>query len=295
VSVTIYDLPTGYGAFTLYLLGGPKLVPAVGYMGGKRKLAPNIAEAMGVSPGLRPDRVVLADAGCPGWVWPELLDVKRAAKVAELLWSWRHEGPVELWERLVKLPPAADPSERAAQVLWLQGRAASNTPIQWDGERWVMATGARGGARRGETFAASQKALVCRGKWRGEYSAGLRSPVTVAQRVKAIAHILARQPVTFHHGDIFEVLDDPRAGDLVYLDPDYQGCTSYGFTVPRARLLDVAEDLRARGVLVGISEAVPLPLPGWHTLDLTCPGGKPEWLTLSREPVRRQARLGWAA
>lgn len=291
--MTLYDLPTGYGAFFLYLLGGPKVRPGVGYMGGKWRLSPDIAEAMGVGPRLCPNRVVLADAGCPGWVWPEILEVKRAAKVAEVLWSWRHEGPVELWERLVKLPPATNQSERAAQVLWLQGRAASATPIQWSVERqrWEMATGARGGKRRGETFAATQKALVCRGnKWRGEYSAGLRSPITVARRIEAIARTCSRHNVTFYHGDLFDVLD-AQAGDLVYLDPDYQGCTSYGFTVDRRRLLAVAEELSARGVLVAISEAVPLPPPGWWHLDLTRPGGKPEWLTMNREPARRQARL----
>lgn len=289
----LYDLPTGYGALFLYLLGGASLVPAVGYMGGKRTLAPEIAEAQGLGPGLRPDEVILADAGCPGWVWPELLDKQRARRVGDVLGSWGGEGPVELWERLVALPPFEDPSERAAQVLWLQGRTASSTPLQWDGANWVMATGARGGARRGETFKASQKPLVCRGTWRGEYSAGLRSPLTVARRIAAISRTLASHRVRFHAGDLFEVLD-AGLGDVVYLDPDYQGCTSYGATVPRLRLLDEAENCRARGARgarVAISEAVPLPLPGWWHLDLTRPGGKAEWLTMSHPPQHRQLRL----
>lgn len=291
--MTVYDLPTGYGGFILWLLGGPRLVPAVGYMGGKRRLAPVIGEALGVAPGLKLDRVVLVDAGCPGWVWPEILDVQRAARVAEVLWSWRHEGPVELWERLVKRPPAADPSERAAQVLWLQGRAANNSPIRWDGALWRMdATG------RAQQFRAHRPRTPQARQGRPQsvgHSRGLTTVLTVAQRVEAIARALSRHRVTFHHGDIFDVLDDARTGDLVYLDPDYQGCTSYGATVPRARLLDTAEDLRARGVTVGISEAAPLPLPGWWHADLTLPGGKPEWLTLSREPQTRQARLWGAA
>lgn len=283
--MTLYDLPTGYGAFFLYLLGGPKLVPAVGYMGGKRRLAPDIAEVMGVGPGLKPDRVVLADAGCPGWVWPEILDVARAAKVAEVLWSWRQEGPVELWERLVKLPPAADPAERAAQVLWLQARTANNSPLRWTDKGWRMdATG------RAQQFrATSGQKLWARGDT--GRPRGVQSTGSVVRRVLTIARALSRHRVTFHHGDLFEVLDDARAGDLAYLDPDYQGCTSYGHTVPRLRLLDSAEDLRARGVNVAISEAVPLPLPGWWHLDLTRPGGKPEWLTMSCQPVRRQVGL----
>ena len=147
-----------------------------------------------------------------------------------------------------------------------------------------------GGARRGQTFKASQKPLVCRGTWRGEYCAGLRSPTTVARRVQNIARTFSRLPVRFHGGDLFDVLD-ARAGDVVYLDPDYQGCTSYGATVPRQRLLDEAENCRARGARVTISEAVPLPLPGWWHLDLTRPGGKAEWLTMSHPPQARQMRL----
>lgn len=294
----VYDLPTGYGGFILWLLGGPRLVPAVGYMGGKRTLAPDIGEALDVRPGLQLEEVVLADAGCPGWVWPELLTVERAGRVAEVLRSWKDEGAVELWDRLAALPPAADPSERAAQVLWLQGRTASSTPLQWDGVRWVMATGARGGGRRSKSYAVTQKALVSRGTWRGGRSSGLQKTASVADRIEAIARALARHHVRFHHGDLFDVIpDDAGPGDLFYFDPDYVGCTSYGATVPRDRLLAVAEDLRQRGATVAISEAVPLfeGCAGWYPIELTRPDGKPEWLTLSRVPARRQALLGWAA
>lgn len=288
----LYDLPTGYGGFLLWLVGGPKLVPPVGYMGGKRRLAADIGEALALRPGAQPEEIVLADAGCPGWVWPEILTVERAGRVAEVLRSWAHEGPVELWDRLAALPPAADPSERAAQVLWLQGRTASSTPLQWDGVRWVMATGARGGGRQSKSYAVAQKALVSRGTWRGGRSSGLRKTSSVADRIEAIARALSRRRVRFHHGDLFDVIpDDAGPGDLFYFDPDYVGCTSYGATVPRERLLAVAEDLRQHGAAVAISEAVPLLGKGWYHVELTRPGGKPEWLTVSRPPVHRQARL----
>lgn len=306
--MTLYDLPTGYGGFILYLLGGPKLVPAVGYMGGKRRLAPDIGEAMGVAPGLTPDHVVLADAGCPGWVWPELLDIRRAQHIAEVLLSWEHEGPVELWERLVKLPPAADPSERAAQVLWLQGRMATNCPLIWEDGCWLMGDKPRRSGKpsrqiaqlSGHVLGASTKCPFQRQRARGKGfnlagAGGLLSTTSLARRVLTIARVLSRHRITFHHGDLFDVLGDARAGDLVYLDPDYQNCTSYGATVPRHRLLDTAEFLRAQGVTVAISEAVPLPLPGWWHVEITLPGGKPEWLTMSQTPVRRQTQLWRAA
>lgn len=274
--MTLYDLPTGYGGLTLYLLGGPKVVPVAGYMGGKRTLAPTIAEALGVQPGLRPDRVVLADAGCPGWVWPELLDQRRAGRLLDQLQSWGGRDGKELWYQLADAPIPQDPTERAAVILVLQTGNGRARPLEVRGERWKTAG-----------YAHLTHKAVAKG-----FKARISLPALI-KRVQRVVHTLARHPVSFHHGDIFDVLD-ARAGDLVYLDPDYRGCTPYGFTVPRQRLLDAAEDLRARGVTVGISEAVPLPLPGWWHLNLTVPGGLPEWLTLSREPVRRQGQL-WSA
>lgn len=300
--MTCYDLPTGYGGFILWLIGGPRLVPAVGYMGGKRRLAPDIGRVLGLRPRQRLDRIVLADAGCPGWVWPHLLDRQRAARVAEVLWGWRHEGPVELWGRLVELPPAADPAERAAQVLWLQGRMATNCPLIWNGARWEMGDKPRksgGPSRRVVQVAdhgATTKVAFQRKRSRADglnvrSAGGVLSPVSVARRVEAIAAALDGLDVTFHHGDLFDVLSDAGRGDVVYLDPDYVGCTSYGATVPRDRLLSTAEDLRARGARVAISEAVPLPLDGWNHVDLTRAGGKPEWLTCSDAPARLPGRV----
>lgn len=284
--MTFYDLPTGYGAVVLWLLGGRRLVPAVGYMGGKRRLAADIGRVLGLRPRQRLDRIVLADAGCPGWVWPHLLDRQKASRVAEVLLGWRHERPVELWKRLVELPPATDPAVRAAQVLCLQARAASSCPL-------IYAAGWRMGdrPRSGRSKEVRHKALTMKGKRNDRHGGGVRSTVTVAHRVEAIAAALDGLDVTFHHGDLFDVLSDAGHGDVVYLDPDYVGCTSYGATVPRDRLLATAEDLRARGARVAISEAVPLPLDGWHHVELTRAGGKSEWLTCSDAPARLPGRV----
>lgn len=286
-----YDLPTGYGSLTLWLLGGPTCRPAAPYMGSKWKHAAYIADTAGIVGGRAPNRVVLADAGCPGWVWPELLTVERGAAVAEHFLDWRGRDPVQLWNDLRDQPPDPDPARRAAQVLWLQARTASATPIQWDGTAWVMATGSRQSRARPNT----SKLLVQRGQWerypvsqRG--CKGLVYPETMARRVTKIAGALARHHVTFHHGDLGDVIP---AGDLTghvfYLDPDYVGCTSYGFTVGRDRLLALALDLAARGARVVISEAEPLPLPGWFHVNIT--RNKPEWLTCSHPPRHRQAQL----
>ena len=57
------ELFAGGAACALALMGGPRVVPPVGYMGGKRKLAPSILGTVGLRPGQGADRVLLCDAG----------------------------------------------------------------------------------------------------------------------------------------------------------------------------------------------------------------------------------------
>lgn len=124
----------GGAACALRLVGGERLKPPVAWMGGKRRLARAILDAMGV-PEEPPSSVLLADAGPWGWVWPLLLDPSAAARVALVLRSWAGEHPRELWQRLAAVPPAEDLHERAAQWLWIQARSASGVPVWWEGWR----------------------------------------------------------------------------------------------------------------------------------------------------------------
>jgi len=55
-------------------------------------------------------------------------------------------------------------------------------------------------------------------------------------------------------------------------------------------VLALAQRWQAGGAVVAVSEAVPLEIDGWHQIELTRPGGKPEWLTLSRTPARLPER-----
>lgn len=90
-------------------------------------------------------------------------------------------------------------------------------------------------------------------------------------------------------------LAKPFPGPLfVYLDRPYLGATGYGWDLERGLVLELARRWADAGAVVAVSEAVPLDLPGWHKLELTREGGKPEWLTLSRPPAvlpQRQADL----
>lgn len=123
----------GAAACALRLVAGDAM-PPVAWMGGKRRLARAILDAMGVPP-TPPTRVVLADAGPWGWVWPLLLEPQAGRTVAGILRAWAKEHPRALWQRLVKAAPFEDRHEAAAQWLWLQARSASGVPIWWDGWR----------------------------------------------------------------------------------------------------------------------------------------------------------------
>lgn len=428
----------GAAACALRLVGGRDLAPPVAWMGGKRRYARAILDALGVPEEL-PARVLLADAGPWGWVWPLLLATADAARVAAVLRSWAGEHPRELWQRLAA-QPAEDVYERAAQWLWLQARSASGVPIWWDGwrtddQRWVSTRPQQGGGvrdakhaldtrkdrppgaappgrrprretraandrgedlrwpghqaqrdawmasdGRGEPRPAGARAVGGRwekgqvegrvqdathgqrdtgGSWRfdarpgdaaldreagqagwrmGEEqkkarrgsrtisekgtaagrTGGMVNPGTIADRVEAIARAFAGLAVSVHHGSAHELgectslvcgaaqLDGVRCAEdecdmerggrpsraFVYLDPPYVGATGYGWDMPRAEVLELARRWADAGAVVAVSEAEPLALEGWHHLELTREGGKPEWLTISRPPARLPERQG---
>lgn len=87
----------------------------------------------------------------------------------------------------------------------------------------------------------------------------------------------------------------PIPGALLYLDPPYQSTTTgYGADLPRAEVLEIAERWRAAGARVAISEAEPMPFPGWHRVRIdgerhgasrTFSAQQAEWLTLSHPPA----------
>jgi hypothetical protein len=104
-------------------------------------------------------------------------------------------------------------------------------------------------------------------------------------------------PIAVHHGDVSGAIPDgDLTGCVFYLDPPYVGCTGYPAECAREWVLTIALALSSRGAIVAVSEAEPLDLPGWHTVELTGSGAgqaqtfrrsKAEWLTMNREPAAR--------
>ena len=96
--------------------------------------------------------------------------------------------------------------------------------------------------------------------------------------------------------DVFEIhppdpLPDPT---FVYLDPPYHDVTGYQFTLSRERVLEVAQRWSDAGAVVCVSEDEPLPIPGWHHVDIsecftgmgrTFSRSRSEWVTINRDPA----------
>ena len=285
VTYTWVEPFAGAAACALRLVGGPRLRPVISWTGGKRRLARSITEAMGV-PRSRPSRVILNDAGPWGWVWPLLLRRESALAVAEVLRAWGGEDRRELWSRLSVRPPVGDPVADAAQWLWLQSNVVRGFPVTHvDG--WSVPPGP--GAFQ-MTYPRS--------------ATGGAAAVTTAAAVRrvesafAAARLIVGDSVHVRHGDAAELTrSDWLCGDgsYVYFDPPYLGTLGYGAGIGCSRddIIDIARSFAAYGAVLAVSEAQPLPIPGWHHVDLTRRRAKqPEWLTLSRPSRLVRPALG---
>lgn len=90
-------------------------------------------------------------------------------------------------------------------------------------------------------------------------------------------------------------------GTVVYFDPPYSGTTGYKHDLTRDQVLAIARRWSDAGATVCVSEAEPLPLDGWHHVEITGArvGQKrtfarvrTEWLTMNRAPVTRPMAQG---
>lgn len=85
------------------------------------------------------------------------------------------------------------------------------------------------------------------------------------------------------------VLAQDGTNTAVYIDPPYHGVTGYYHELPREVVLRRAQEFADYGALVVVSEAEPLPLPGWDYVLMAGPpdhnapfrSKQAEWLTIS--------------
>ena len=205
-------------------------------------------------------------------------------RVAEIIRSWKDEEPRKLWERLKaegwpSLMPVEggrwlgpQKVEEVARMVWVYGRSF-NTKGPDSG------------------FLPS------------ESSSGTR--VWNAHPPQYYANAVAALP-TFPPTAVWQgtaetlALPDDLSGWIIYCDPPYQGTTGYPHgDCPRETVLRLARDWSERGAVVAISEAVPLPLEGWHHVEIgharkgqkrTFSKQQEEWLTMNRPPAHVPAK-----
>jgi hypothetical protein len=88
---------------------------------------------------------------------------------------------------------------------------------------------------------------------------------------------------------------------VVYIDPPYVGTTGYGHDLPRAEVIELARAWADVGADVYISEAEPIPIPGWFDVEITGTrkGQKRtfskqqrEFVTCSRPPAWKPSQQG---
>ena len=263
---TLVELCAGASAVSLALVA-PRVRPLVAWAGGKRRLAPDILHAISVDRDA-PWHCLLVEAGEWARIWPVVLDQSTARACARIVEGYGHDADSAVWRRLGETPPPADPVERAAHWLYLQGRAAAGQPVYWTEAGWRMGSG-----RLSEVGGTAESPL---------------RPHALACRIRRV-HDALRGRVSILEADVREV--EPIPCDAVVFDPPYVRAVRYELDCSRPDVLRVASRWAAVAPTL-VCEAEPLPLVDWHHRQLA----EREWVTVSRPiPEPRQGSLWRAA
>lgn len=286
--MTLVELCAGSAAVSLRWLH-PHAKPPIAYQGGKRAYADAILLAMGLRPGggQRAGRVVLVEAGPWGEAWAHWA-AGGIPDTVERLRAWAGEDPRALWTRLKDAPVPTERAERVATWAVLSVWSYARKPIRADGARWRTH-----GFNVGMAYAVDYYRRLR--EQDGGPPAWLhwtqQTDFRLPQLIAAFDALPDLSRVEVHHGDVRTV--SPLSDATVYIDPDYDGTTGYGHSLPRADVLAIADAWRAAGCTVAVSEATPLPLEAWYAHRLPKADGpgrnyskqQSEWLTLSHPPV----------
>ncbi len=278
------ELCAGSAAVTLRLIGGPRCLPPASYIGSKRFYSDAILAVLGLRAGQGAGSVILVEAGPWAKVWRMLMSPGGCEAVAGMLRTLEGEDPRAVWDGL-QAEIAVDEWMPPAVAAWLMlGAWSFREGIPSSGfarskaydAPWVASTG-EVGMRRVPTPGKLADAVLA--------LASVQWPYTVVCMEDAAGLKPAQLP----------------PGVVMFMDPPYQGCTGYGADLPRASVLEVARRWSDAGATVCVSEAEPLPLDGWHHVEITdCrrvqkrtfSKQKREWLTLNRRPAWRPEKQG---
>ncbi len=238
----------------------------------------------------------------------------RAHEVAEVIRSWVGREPKALWKELKDkgwaslfskegrwLHSSEVAPEDVAALLWCTASSFCHTGNSYCGEYRLMTEHSMKflGAKTCERYAKEYGSI----DGRPLSPQGCSRP-EVAAKVDAVGTNLVPPPFqAVWQGPIQGVQLPPSLEDwIIYLDPPYYGdgtrkITGYPYgTCLREDVLRLALEWSQRGALVAISECVPLPLDGWHHVDITSERRsmkrtfstqQAEWITMNRPPRQK--------
>jgi hypothetical protein len=236
-----------------------------GYAGGKRGYADQILAVMGCSPGgaVGGDSVVLVEPGPWGEAWDHLRSVRSRNQIIDRIRVWEDNDPRALWMELASAAVPSHPLDRVTTWLVLMYWSYACKPVFPLGSKW---------RHHGFDSVSPYRTDIARAK-RAE---GKRYEIAPNKRLGALANTLEAldlRGVASVQRSIAEV-EFRDGGEVVYIDPPYRGTTcAYGHDLPRNELLELASTVgMSRPTLV--SEAEPLPLPGWFHIELSAPRGR---------------------
>lgn len=275
--VDLVELCAGTASVSLWALA--RVPPLVGYMGSKRRDAARLCTILGARD---PRSVTIVDAGPWGDVWQTLSTSDGRRGTVDVLTDWHARGTLpEVWPTLLS-PPSLDAATRTAQYLCLQARSATNIPVWWSETslRWESPSGTRtetahqrgGAAAENRTQGSRLDGGLCP----TVESRGIVRIATIAERIAALDAI-DWQRVRVVHGSAVYV--EPVPGSTVYIDPPYLGAPRYAAMLSRDSVIDIATQHARVARCVVVSEASPLPIPGWRAMPLRQWGCKSEWIT----------------
>ena len=228
------ELCAGTAAVSLRLQEGERK-PPISRTGGKAGFADATLRVLGLAPGQQALRYVWAEPDASARLLPASYSRPELwAQAAEVLASWAHQPPRELW-----------------QALRAEGEPKAHTPREL--ARYVLAEGWHD-----------------RGMYRGPGASAVGTvAVTLPGLVKRLQVQHAALPAEVHD-DARSV--PVQGGAVVYVDPPYAGTMGYAHQLPRAEVVQLALRWAAAGSTVAIAEAEPLPellAAGWHAQELT--------------------------
>lgn len=238
--------------------------PPFGYLGAKLGYADQILAQMGLRCGdaTSADRVVLVEPGPWGEAWETWRQPHLLAQCVTWLRDRSDVDPRELWRQLASAPVPTDLVERVCAWSALMFWSFGSKPIHTQGMRWKHhGFDPRSPYRR-------EIALAKR-------AAGIKYEIGNSRRLPYLIERL--EALHLSKVEVFRSIDEvePRAGALVYIDPPYVGVTTgYSHRLDRAAVIQTAQRWADVGSLCLVSEAEPLPIPGWSSVELRRPKGR---------------------